>query len=177
MRRRFGLIVGLALLLPLGTAAGASAQGNTIQVTPKVVSPGTLVTVSGSSFTLNAGSSGVDIRLNTRDGLLLFDDAVPLTNGRLENVTFEWPAGVSPGTHLVMAVQTWNRGRHLSPGRTTIKVVASGAAAAAPAGADRPGPGGSLPAPVVILGLIVLAAGLLLTSAAVWTRTRPKLGS
>ncbi|MBA3740521.1 MAG: hypothetical protein H0W98_05175 [Chloroflexi bacterium] len=176
MRRRFGLIVGLALLLPLGTAASASAQGNTIQVTPKVVSPGTLVTVTGSFYTLNAGSSGVDIRLNTRDGLLLVDDVIPATNGRIE-AAFEWPAGVSPGTHLMMAVQTYNRGRHLSAGRTRIKVVAAGAAAAAPAGADRPGPGGSVPAPVVILGLILLAAGLLLTSAAAWTRTRPKLGS
>ncbi len=170
MVRRLMLALVVASVAPLVVAATASAQGTTLQVNPKVVRPGDLVTVTGGSFSSSVGSSRVSIRLNTRDGRILLAAANTNTRGQLEDAQFPMPL-VSPGVYLVLGTQTTARGRQVggTPGRTTIRVEGAAAGAAIPPAGDRGGPPAAFPA---ILALLLLATGSALARK-LWILHRP----
>ena len=155
MRRNFGLFLACGVVLPLLFAASAHAQGAVMLVSPKVATPGQLVTVTGSGF----GNGDVNIRLNRRNGDLI-GGTVTDTSGRI-STTIAAPA--TPGQYLIIGIQTTPNGRQraFTPGRTRLRVVAAaakGAAGAAPS--DGAGPAVPIAAG---LGLLLLAGGLTFT--------------
>jgi hypothetical protein len=176
MGRRFGLFLAVGLVLPLAVAASAFAQGARLTLTPSTARPGETVNVAGAAFNpANANvSTGVDIRLSTRDGEPLAN-AAPTPQNTI-TASFQVPPTLTPGEYLVIATQVSNRGRHTfgGPGRAKLRVVA--ASGAVPAGRS-PVEG---PPPAVIAGallaLIVLASGTTLAVRRLRTLNQP-LGS
>lgn len=183
MRRSFGLLFMVAATLPLAFAATAGAQGSVLSVTPKSASPGQAVNVQGTSFSAS-GASPVFIRLSTRDGQVLRETTPQGASGRID-ATFPIPSALAPGTYLLLATQTNDvngRMKSFTPGRTTLRVVAPGAAAAGARAAARkagPLPGGTIGGPaaplapaVSVLALTLLAAG----AALLVVRRRSRVG-
>ena len=155
MKRKFGLFLVCGAVLPLMFAASAHAQGAVMLVSPKVATPGQLVTVTGSGF----GNGDVNIRLNRRNSELI-GGTVTDTSGRI-STTIAAPA--TPGHYLVIGIQTTPNGRQraFTPGRTRLRVVA---AAAKGAGGAAPSDGfGPTILVVAGLGFLLLAGGLTLT--------------
>lgn len=182
MRRYVGLFSVVGVLLPLVFAASASAQGANLDVSPRVASPGQVVTVTGSGYTQTGGGlSGASIRLSRRNGIELANEPVD-TAGRIE-ASFPVPQGLAPGWYLLIAtqiVEANNRQKSFTPGRTRLRVVAAakGAAGAAPpssGGGGLPGDPGWMTAGAIALAL--LAAGSTLVARRRWTHNRQPLGS
>lgn len=182
MRRNVGLGVVVGLLVSLVVAATASAQGANLDVSPKVASPGQEVIVTGGGYTQTGGGlSGASIRLSTRNGLELANEAVD-TAGRIE-ASFPVPANLAPGWYLLIAtqiVEANNRQKSFTPGRTRLRVVAAaknaaGAAPTSDGGGGLPGDPGWLT--VGAIALTLLAAGSTLAARRRWTHNRQPLGS
>lgn len=181
MRRYVGLYSMVGLLLPLVVAATASAQGASLEVNPKMASPGQPVTVTGGGYTQTGGGlSGASIRLSTRNGLELANEPVD-TAGRIE-ASFPVPQGLAPGWYLIIGtqiVEANGRQKSFTPGRTRLRVVAaakdSAGAAASSDGGGLPGGPGWLTAGA--LALAFLAAGSTLAARRRWTHNRQPLGS
>lgn len=176
MRRRAGLLLLCGLVLPLIIVANASAQGATLELTPKQGPAGAAnpITVNGFGFSrVGPHIEGVKIRLNRRDAPVLKTSDVD-TAGRF-TTTFFIPEGTAPGEYLVVATQQSLQGRALfnTPGRAKFRVTAGSAAAAAV-------PGRGTSQTVVVLGTLmlalVLAAGGTLAVRRLRTPNRP-LGS
>jgi hypothetical protein len=165
------------MLVALATAPSAFAQGTILQVTPQTVSPGQTVTVTGGSFSTTAGTSGVNIRINTRNGQVLLSGADIDSRGLLQNATFPWPA-MAPGNYLVLGTQTYANGRQVAftPARTRVRVVAASSAAAAAGGGDGGGLPGPLPLGVGAVALLLIA-GTALTARKLRAPARPTLGN
>jgi hypothetical protein len=174
MKRKHALIVVAGLMLPLGTAANAGAQGATLVVTPSSATPGQVVTVTGSAFNPSTANiaSGVNIRLSTRD-------SEPLANSNVSpqgtiSATFPLPPNLTPGVYLLIGTQTSTRDRHTfgGPGRAKLRITAAGAAAI-------PGhaPGDPAAPPGVLIGtflaLLGLTCGLAVCGRRLWAARRP----
>ena len=181
MRRNLGLAVVVGLVVSLVVAASASAQGASLDVTPKAASPGQVVTVTGSGYTETAGGiSNVAIHLSRRNGLELKNGPVN-TAGRI-TTTFPVPANLAPGWYLLIGtqiVEANGRQKSFTPGRTRLQVLA---AAKGNAGAAASSDGGGLPgAPgwpaAGAIALALLAAGTTLAARRRWTHNRQPLGS
>ncbi len=177
MGRKLGLFFICGLLLSLVATTSAFGQGSTLQVNVKEPVRGQAITVTGTSFSRDAGRSPVNIRLNTRSGRVLATSSVDSAN-RI-TATFPVPSDLAPGWYLLVATQTATaNGRHIgfTPGRTRIRVRASSAGTAAPGG--RGGLPDSPPA-LVILGAaaVLLTAGATLTARRLRTSNQPQLGS
>ena len=178
MGRRVGLFLVVGFVLPLVVAASASAQGSILRLSPQTASPGEAVTAfAPSGYSAGTGISDVSIRLSTRSGQVLRTTS-PDTAGGI-NTTFPVPAGLSPGTYLILATQTTTNGRQraFTPGRAKLVVRAAAAGAdAAPAGSQ----GGST-SPLAISAMILALILLLAAASALLARRlrtdRPHLGS
>ena len=176
MKRKFALMFVVGLLLPLGTAANAGAQGATLVVTPSSATPGTVVTVTGSGYNPSTANiaSGVNIRLNTRDSEPLANSNV--TSQGTISATFPLPPSLTPGQYLLIATQTSTRGRHTfgGPGRTKLRITAAANATAVPGHAPPPG---EPPPPGVVLGtilaLVALTGGIAVCGRRLWAARQP----
>ncbi len=158
MTRKFGLLVVLGLMLALGTAGNAWAQGATLEITPSTATPDQVITITGSGFaSSNANVGGVVLRLNTRESPQIATSSVDPA-GRI-SATYIVPEGMAPGEYLVIGTQLTVRGRHAfgGPGRAKLRIVAAGGA-----GAGGRSPLEAPPAVLVaaLLALISLSAGI-----------------
>jgi len=171
MRRKMGLILVFGAALPLVVASAAWACGvlATLTLDTKVATPGQAVTLSGKNYAsaVTPGASAVTVRLKSRTGTVL--TTVPATGGKIAD-TFTVPSSLSPGWYVVLATQTVNGvTKSGTPGRTTLRVSGTAAAAAAPWSTSAPsGPGASDTTVSAGSGseslfAILLAAGLSLT--------------
>jgi len=172
MKRKVGIILIFAAVLPLAATSIAWACGvlGTLTVNQKVAAPGQTVTVTGKNYSTSATATGVTVRLSKRSGQAL-STVAPDPNGAI-STTFSLPANLSPGWYVLQATQFNANGTPKSgtPGRTTIRIQGSAAAAATPwTGSTPSGPasfaadssGGSLLAMLaaIALSLTMLAGG------------------
>jgi hypothetical protein len=172
-KRMVGMLLVFGAALPLAIASVAWACGvlATVTLDKKVAAPGQSVTMTGKNYanTTVGGASAVTVRLQSRKGTVL--TTVPATLGKISD-TFTIPTSVSPGWYVVLATQNNANGTPKSgtPGRTTLRIQGSSAAAtpaAAPWSSSTPsggshataGPGSGAPSPLAIL----LASALSLT--------------
>jgi hypothetical protein len=177
MKRKvgIGLIIGAALPLLATSIAWACGVLATAQVNTKVAAPGQAVTVTGKNYSTNATASAVTVRLGKRSGDVLSTTA-PNSGGAI-STTFNLPANLSPGWYVLQVLQFNANGTPKSgtPGRTSIRVQGSAAAAATPWSGNTPsGPasfagdtgGGSLlpMLAAIALSLTMLAGGWVLVS-------------
>lgn len=195
MRRRgLGIFLICAAAASLAVAATAWACGNlaTLTASPKLGAAGSSVTVSGTNYKADAGNSGVEIRLDTRDGTIL--GTVPLATiasggGSFSNVPVTIPANASAGYHLLLGVQTTSTGAPVrgTPGRTTFRVTGTSSSSSLPVSPWSSGKEPSGPGPVVALGatdsggpalltllVIAMSLGLLGTGLKLLLRGAPK---
>lgn len=125
MRRRFGLSLIFAAVLPLAAASAAWACGilATLKLDHTSASPGQAITATGVNYNTSAGASPVTLHLNSRHGAVL-GTAVP-NAGRQIATSFPVPAGLKPGWYVVLATQFTASGTPVAgtPGRTTLHVV------------------------------------------------------
>ena len=177
MKRKvgIGLIIGAALPLLATSIAWACGVLATAQVNTKVAAPGQAVTVTGKNYSTSATASAVTVRLGKRSGDVLSTTA-PNSGGAI-STTFNLPANLSPGWYVLQVLQFNANGTPKSgtPGRTSIRVQGSAAAAATPWSGNTPsGPasfagdtgGGSLlpMLSAIALSLTMLAGGWALVS-------------
>lgn len=165
MRRRFGLFL-VGLVAPLAFAANAAAQSGAMVITPGTASPGQSITVTAGNFASGAGVNPPAVRLSTRNGTVLSNPA-PDGAGAI-TATFPVPAGLAPGTYLLLATQTYTNGRQKSftPARGRLRVVAARRGGSSSAGL------------IVPLGaLVVLAGGMTLVARRRSSLNRPQFGS
>ncbi len=177
MSRRIGLFLAVAFVLPLVVAASASAQGSILILNPSSARPGEVVTATSfGGYSTGNGISDVSLRLSSRSGQLL-RTTTPDTSASI-NTSFPVPAGLTPGTYLILATQTTTangRQRAFTPGRAKLVVPA---AAASRGQGGLAGRGTSLTLWAVTLSLILLlAVGSTLTARRLRTSNRPRLGS
>jgi hypothetical protein len=145
MKRKvgIGLIIGAALPLLATSIARACGVLATAQVNTKVAAPGQAVTVTGKNYSTNATASAVTVRLSKRAGQVLSTTA-PNSGGAI-STTFNLPQNLSPGWYVLQVLQFNANGTPKSgtPGRTSIRIQGSAAAAATPWTGNTPsGPAG-----------------------------------
>lgn len=193
MRRRVGVFLMVAAVLPLAAVSTAWACGvlATLTLDTKVAAPGQKVTATGKNFGTKETTSPVSIRLGSRTGkVLATGPGAQMTDG----VTFSVPSSTKPGWYVVMATQTNTANgtpKAGTPGRTTLRVRPAGSrsqhsAAVSPWGTSAPpptgaggsavtfDPRGSQPLEPLLLALL-LSLGLLAGgSALVGRRDRPR---
>ncbi len=162
MKRNFGLVLLVGVLLPLTVVANASAQGGTMQVSTQTVNPGQTINVKASSFSSDTvRSDPAQIRLDKRTAPSLRSAAVAGDGTVDTDVTI--PASTPLGWHLLIATQRFQGGnqRSFGPARVRILVVR----AAGGAGAPGRSPGSGPVAPLGLgLALVLLLAGVALTA-------------
>ncbi len=166
------MLLAVGLVLPLAFAANASAQSGALVISPRTARPGqaiTVTSVTGDFPPPSAAStlSTVNVRLSTRNGRIL-DSPAPNGAGNITS-TFPVPAGLTPGTYLILATQTNNandRQRAFTPDRATLQVVAAGRSSSSAATIAVP-----------LGGLVLLGAGFLLVTRRRTTLNRPQFGS
>ncbi len=203
MKRRMGLFLMVGAVLPLVVASAAWACGvlATLSLDTKAASTDQAVSFKGKNYSTSSTASPVTVRLSTRAGKRVAE-TTPVTGGNIEG-TFS-TKGISPGWYVVTATQDIKTtdGRTVpksgTPGRTTLRIGSSSAAAAAKkqsaaispwASAKPTGPAGSAvpvahdgaPAPLpillaVTLSLMLLAGGATLVGRRNQTTSRPPLG-
>jgi hypothetical protein len=169
MKRKVGISLMFAAALPLIATSIAWACGvlATAKADKKVAAPGESVTVTGKNYSTSATASAVTVRLAKRSGDVLSTTA-PNANGAI-STTFAMPSNLSPGWYVLQVLQFNANGTPKSgtPGRTTIRIQGSAAAAATPwTGSTPSGPasfasdvgGGSL---LPMLGAITLSLTML----------------
>jgi hypothetical protein len=176
MKRKvgIGLIIGAALPLLATSIAWACGVLATAQSSTKVAAPGQAITVTGKNYSTSATASAVTVRLSKRSGDVLATTA-PNSGGAI-STTFNLPQNLSPGWYVLQVLQFNANGTPKSgtPGRTSIRVQGSAAAAATPWSGNTSGPasfagdtgGGSLlpMLSAIALSLIMLAGGWALVS-------------
>ncbi len=184
MKRRIGLLLVSAAIVPLAVASVAWACANlaTVKLSQSVAAPGSSIAVTGKGYSghgsgTNVGDSDVTLTLAGRNGTRL-GTAVVDAGGRI-NETVSIPSSVSSGWYTVTATQFAADGtpKPGTPGRARLRVQVSSAAVAAPIGSSTPAaPAGFSPAPaahdggglssqtllLVGLSLTLLAAGWVL---------------
>lgn len=184
MKRRFGLLLVCAAIVPLAVASVAWACANLalVKLSQSVVAPGSAVAVTGKGYsghgsTSNVGDTDVTLTLAGRKGTRLGTAAVD-AGGRISE-TILIPNDVSPGWYTVTATQFTADGtpKPGMPGRARLRIQGSSAAVAAPIGSSTPAaPAGFSLAPaaqdggglssqtllLVGLSLTLLAAGWVL---------------
>jgi len=153
-----------------------------MKVTPSVASPGQVVTVTGRGFTNSAGNTGVTIHLSTRNGRAIAPTITPDTAGRI-NTSFPVPANIPAGWYLLIGTQTRTvaspsgapagSASGFTPGRTTLRIQG---AKSGQATASAPGAGGSNWLPALMAGLVLTAAGVMLTARRIRSLNRSPLG-
>jgi hypothetical protein len=193
MKRRIGLLLVFGAALPLAAVSTAWACGvlATLTLDTKVAAPGQAVTATGKNYSTAGNASAVTIRLKTRTGRII-ETTTPNSTNRI-NTTFSLPSDLSPGWYVVLATQTVGGVvKSGTPGRTTLRIQGSGAAAAAPTpwSATPAGPAGSPPVagdgaavdrstlPIVLamlLSLTMLASGWTLVGRARRSVSGPQL--
>lgn len=143
-RRFFTGIFALAMVPLLAASAAYACQRLvTLHANPASAAAGAAdaVTVTGANYSMEATSSPVDIRLDTRDGPVLASIVVSeLRGGRFtRNVTI--PGNTAIGNHILIATQTLANGAPCvgCPGRANIEVTAAQASAAS-SGSTAPPP-------------------------------------
>lgn len=145
----FGAAAPLVILVSSAWACGTLA---TLKAAPSTATAGQTVQATGAQYTQDPSFTPVQIRLDSRTGPVL-KEVTPV--GSKFSTTFQLPATVAAGDHLLIATQ--NRisdgvPKPGTPGRTVMRVQPAGKAAAssssAPAASpwsdSKPGaPGGS----------------------------------
>jgi len=177
MKRKvgIGLIIGAALPLLATSIAWSCGVLATASTSTKVAAPGQAITVTGKNYSTSATASAVTVRLGKRSGDVLATTA-PNSGGAI-STTFNLPSSLSPGWYVLQVLQFNANGTPKSgtPGRTSIRVQGSAAAAATPWTGNTPsgpasfasdtGGGSLLPMLAAIsLSLIMLAGGWALVS-------------
>jgi hypothetical protein len=185
MRRKAGLFVICALLLPLAATANAWGQGATIRVSDQTPAPGQVVQLTGTGF---SNVVPVSIRFDSRTGTERASGTATSAGVLQPNpIQLVIPANLSPGWHLILATQTLetnNAGRPaaFTPGRTRINVggVSAGTSAPPVNGSPPDGRGGLPDSPLGLLALgaafLLLATGATLTARKIRALNRPQLG-
>lgn len=199
MKRKMGLFLIFGAVVPLAVVSAAWACGvlATLKLNTRTAAPNQVVAATGNNY---YGSAPVSIHLNTRNGPVVATTS-PDPSSRI-STPLTIPANTRPGYHVLIAIEYKPDGTTLvvgTPGRTTVRVVASGkaarraAVAASPWGSPTPkGPVGSMaPAahaggsssPAVMpmllalaLSLSLLASGMTLSGRRNRTRTAPQFG-
>lgn len=145
----FGAAAPLVILVSSAWACGTLA---TLKAAPSTATAGQTVQATGAQYTQDPTFTPVQIRLDSRTGPVL-KEVTPV--GSKFSTTFQLPATVAAGDHLLIATQ--NRiadgvPKSGTPGRTVMRVQGAGKAAAAGSSASagspwsnsKPGaPGGS----------------------------------
>ena len=168
MKRRIGFFLILAAVIPLAVAstAYACARLATLYLDKSGGKPGTVLNGDGRNYDSSATSSQVAIRLDRRDGRVLWQGPAG-QDGRIRPA-FRIPKARA-GYHTLLATQQESNGRPArgTPGRATIKISGrtGQGAAVAPWGSakpEQPGPTGgaspaigSLTAPVPLGGFLL----------------------
>jgi len=204
MRRKVGLSLVFGAVLPLAVASTAWACGvlATLTLNTSVASPNQTVTATGKNY---KGTTPVSIHLMSRGGTVVATVNPPGSAGGFSQA-FQVPANTNPGWYVLVATQATAAGTPAAgtPGRTTLRIQGSGAAATArshrgaaaspwgssdptaPTGSAAPvaREGGGLTSPAVlpmllavVLSLTLLASGLTLAGRRNQTATsRAQLG-
>ncbi len=190
MRRKVGLSLVFGAVLPLAVASTAWACGvlATLTLNTSVASPNQTVTATGKNY---RGANPVSIHLMSRGGPVVTTASAD-PSGRF-TATFPIPANTNPGWYVLIATEPKSATDPTpalgTPGRTTLRIQGSGAAATArshrgaaaspwgssdptaPTGSAAPvaRDGGGLTSPAVlpmllavVLSLTLLASGLTL---------------
>lgn len=199
MKRKMGLGLIFGAVIPLAVVATAWACGvlATLKLNTKTAVPNQVVTATGNNW---FGSGPVSIHMSSRGGTVLASTTPDLTS-RI-STPLRIPANARPGYYVLIATEYKADGSPVvgTPGRTTVRVLASGKSsahrsvvAASPWGSSTPaGPGGSVataahagasnsPAawPMLLavgLSLTLLASGITLAGRRHRTATHPQLG-
>jgi len=188
-RKKFGIsLVLAAAAIPLALVSLAFGCGvlATLYLTPERVTSGSQLSGFGRNYSSSPLASAVDVRLDRRSGPVVWSGR-PASTGLIKP-SFTLPAGLKPGYHLLMAMQT-NAGGTPSAGtpakaRVFVGTAAQRRAANAASGIWAPSPSGggsggaSGPAIGMDTGLLAaLLSGGLLAGGIALLRRRPTTGS